>query len=117
MSEAEKPGFVVTDPARAADLFNQFHTAYRQYIDDWSARVEKGSDINKQVSTFYERILFIDLGTLSLSVTAISTLASRISASVSVKHAFLWLVVPAWVLLLFFNVRMSPRDGDNPDVK
>jgi hypothetical protein len=101
MSEGEKPSLVVNDPARAADLFNQFHIAYRQYIDDWSVRVEKASDINKQVSTFYERILFIDLGTLSLSVTAISTLASRISASVSVKHTFLWLVVPAWILLLF----------------
>jgi|SRR5882724_4168226 len=88
------------DPAVVAELFKQLQSWQRQRIDDTADLTDRAMDINKQLSAYFERILLLDLGTLGVSVTALTALIPKLSTVSFPRHSFLWLIIPAWFLLL-----------------
>jgi len=98
---AEPIESIVGDPAKVRDLLKEFREVYRQYIDDTSARLDKAIELNKMVFAFHERLLLINIGTIGLSVTAVTSLTSKYSiSSLPGGHTFLWLLGTAWMVLL-----------------
>src|SRR5271157_2883755 len=83
--------------------FREKHGAFVDYI---STVVDKGFDLNKQISTFHERLILISIGTLSLSITALMALIPKVEGVSFPRHAFVTLVAPAWILL-FVSITFS----------
>ena len=96
----DEPNHLAGDPAVVNELFKRLHDWQRQYVDDFFAIVQSGSEFNKQIAAFHERLLLVSLGTIGLSVTALTSFIPRIPATGFPKHVFLSLIVPAWVSLL-----------------
>jgi hypothetical protein len=88
------------DPAKMLEGATAFFTAYRSLVDDIGSGVEKSLEVNKQIAALYERFLLVDIGTIALSVTAITSLASRPNAVPTHKYTFVLLIGLAWLLLL-----------------
>ena len=88
------------DPAKTLEGVTAFYTAYRTLVEDTGSNVEKSLEVNKQIAALYERFLLIDIGTIALSVTAITSLASRPNAVPTHKYTFVLLIGLAWLLLL-----------------
>jgi hypothetical protein len=63
---------------KVSAVFDNFRSSMRSYMDSVTTSVEKATDVNKQFSAFHERLLLIDLGTIGLSVTALTSVASKI---------------------------------------
>jgi hypothetical protein len=61
---------------------------------------EKAVDLNKDISSFHERLFLIALGTVGLSVTALISLGPKFSSSPAARLTFIHYVAPAWILLL-----------------
>ena len=88
------------DEAKFSPLFDNVRSSMRNNLDSFSTSIEKASDLNKQQSAFHERILLIDLGTIGLSVTALTSVASKVAMIGLRKYLVVVLVVIAWGLLL-----------------
>ena len=56
--------------------------------------------LTKNLSAFYERLLLVDVGTIGLSVTALTSFLPRASGAYFPRGTFLWIVAPAWILVL-----------------
>jgi len=93
-------GSLSGDPAVAAQLVKDFFDNYRHWTEQVSHIVDKSIEINKQVSSFHERLLLLSFGTIGISVSALLTLASKFASNPSAKHVFTYYVAPSWVLLL-----------------
>lgn len=91
---------VSSDPALLAEIFKQLQLWQRQRIDDTAHLTDRAMDLNKQLSAYFERILLLALGTLGVSVTALTALIPKLSAVPFPRGSFLWLIVPAWLFLL-----------------
>jgi hypothetical protein len=96
----DEPKHLSGDPAVVNDLFKRLHEWQRQYVDDFFTIVQAGSEFNKQIAAFHERLLLVSLGTIGLSVTALTSFIPRIPAAGFPRHVFLSLIVPAWLSLL-----------------
>lgn len=79
---------------------NQLRASYRVVLDDLKTSLDMASSSNKQLSAFFERLLLIDLGTVGLSVTALTSFASKLDLTAFRKYAILFIVSCGWVLLL-----------------
>jgi hypothetical protein len=88
------------DPAVASKLFSDFHELYRQWLDRASELTDKSFDLNKQVSSFHERLMLLDIGILGISISALISLGTRFASNPAARHIFVWYVAPSWVLLL-----------------
>lgn len=88
------------DPAVANKLFSDFHELYRQWVDHASELTDKSFDVNKQVASFHERLMLLDIGMLGISISALISLGTRVASNPAAKHTFVWYVAPSWVLLL-----------------
>jgi hypothetical protein len=62
--------------------------------------VERSVHYHEQAAAFYEKLLLLDGGTIALSLTFLGALHTAAAQSHIPRQAFLWLVCPAWVLLL-----------------
>jgi hypothetical protein len=72
----------------------------RESSIEYDAKVlEKSIDLNKQISQFFERMMFISLGTLALSITSLVSLAAK-NPLPAARGVFIYFVIPAWILLL-----------------
>jgi|HubBroStandDraft_6_1064221.scaffolds.fasta_scaffold115257_2 hypothetical protein len=58
--------------ATVAQLFKDFRGYYGAYVDHVESVVDKSFDVNKQISSFHERLILICIGTLGLSITALT---------------------------------------------
>jgi hypothetical protein len=101
VDSAEKPNINFTDPGPIPEVFRAFSESCYKFLDAHSVQVDKAFDLNKQVASFYERIMLLDVGTLALSITALTTLVARFPTAHLPRTTFLWIIVPAWSLLLF----------------
>ncbi len=88
------------DVAKTLELFKELREQHGAYVDHVSKVVDKGFDLNKQISTFHERLILISIGTISLSITAMTTLAPKVAGANFPRHTFVKYVAPAWILLL-----------------
>jgi hypothetical protein len=88
------------DYAKVSAKVDNLRDSMRRYADSITTSVEKASDLNKQVSEFHERLLLIDLGTIGLSVTALTSVASKVAMVGSWKYVVIVPVGFAWCLLL-----------------
>lgn len=102
MSDSLFPLQASTDEhTRVMNLFQSFHLLYREFLNDIAKRVDLATELNKQTSAFYERLMLVSLGTISLSVTAVTSFAPKAAVlSPHGKHVITWLIAIAWVLLL-----------------
>lgn len=96
----DQPKPVAGDSALVGELFKKMHDWARQYVDDFSIVAQNGFNFNKQIAAFHERLLLVSLGTIGLSVTALTSFIPRIPATGFPRHTFIWLIGPAWALLL-----------------
>jgi hypothetical protein len=69
-------------------------------VDHTSELTDKGFDLNKQVSSFHERLMLMDIGMLGISISALISLGTRFASNPAARHTFVWYVAPSWVLLL-----------------
>jgi hypothetical protein len=88
------------DYARVSAKVDNFRDSMRRYVDSITTSVEKATDVNKQFSAFHERLLLIDLGTIGLSVTALTSVASKVAMIGFWKYVVIVPVGFAWFLLL-----------------
>jgi len=88
-----------TSVASPFELFNEFRDKHGAFIDHFAAVVDKGFDINKQISSLHERLMLISLGTLGLSITALTAFIPKLPGVNFPRHTFVYFVVPAWILL------------------
>ena len=79
--------------------YAEFRERHGEYIDHVAKVVDKSFDLNKQISSFHERLVLICLGTIGLSVTALTSFMPKIPAVTFPRHTFVWYIVPAWILL------------------
>jgi hypothetical protein len=93
-------GHVHGDPNIAPQVFRDFFELYRGFIEQVGVITDKAMDVNKQVSSFHERLMLVDFGTIGISVSALISLTSKISTNPAARHTFAQYVAPAWVLLL-----------------
>jgi hypothetical protein len=98
MTDEQKP--LGGDPAVLNELFKRFHQWHRQYLDDFVMIVRAGSEYNKQIAAFHERLLLVSLGTIGLSVTALTAFTPKIPTTAFPRHIFVSYIVPAWISLL-----------------
>jgi|SRR5208283_48472 len=87
-------------------LTAEFREKHGAFVDYVSTVVDKGFDLNKQISTFHERLIFISIGTLSLSITALMALIPKIAGASFPRQTFIKFVAPAWILL-FVSITFS----------
>src|ERR1035437_983702 len=59
---------------------DEFRASYRMFLDDSERSLNLASDANKQIAAFYERLLLVDLGTVGLSITALTSFTSKFSS-------------------------------------
>jgi hypothetical protein len=88
------------DAAKFEQLFDNLRSSMQGNLDTLSTSFERASDLNKQLSAFHERLLLIDLGTIGLSVTALTSVASKVAMVGFRKYLIVVLVGLAWCLLL-----------------
>jgi hypothetical protein len=86
--------------------YAEFRERHGELIDHVAKVVDKSFDLNKQVSSFHERHILICLGTIGLSVTALTSFMPKIPAATFPRHTFVWYIVPAWILL-FVSITYS----------
>ena len=79
---------------------DEFRASYRMFLDDSETSLNLASDANKQIAAFYERLLLVDLGTVGLSITALTSFTSKFSSPGFHKCTILILVSCGWILLL-----------------
>jgi len=94
------------DSAAVAQLFKDFRGYYGAYVDHVESVVDKGFDLNKQISSFHERLILICIGTLGLSITALTAFIPKLQSDHFPRPTFIKFVVPAWILL-FISITVS----------
>lgn len=87
------------DPAAVTGLFKEFNEWHRLFAEDLGTVADKAMELNKQISSFHERQLLVNIGIIGISVSALISLIAKISANTAAKHIFVSYVAPAWVLL------------------
>jgi len=98
--EEPKPQHASVDFDKFSKLLDNFRGSTREYLAYCSKAFDSASDLNKQLFSFHERLLLIDLGTIGLSVTALTSVASRAATIGWRKYLFVVLVGVAWGALL-----------------
>jgi hypothetical protein len=99
-ADAPTPEPLTYDAATFSRLFDNVRSSIQRYVDSISTAFDKASDLNKQQAAFHERLLLIDLGTIGLSVTALTSVASKVAMVGFRKYLVVVLVGLAWCLLL-----------------
>jgi hypothetical protein len=99
-ADVPTPKPVTYDEAKFSQLFDNLRSSMRRYVDSHSTAFDKASDLNKQYAAFHERLLLIDLGTIGLSVTALTSVASKVAIVGFRKYLVIVFVGVAWCLLL-----------------
>lgn len=97
---ADVPAPQPVDYAKVSAMLDNLRSSMRSYMDSVTTSVEKATDVNKQFSAFHERLLLIDLGTIGLSVTALTSVASKVAMIGLWKYVVIVPVGFAWFLLL-----------------
>jgi hypothetical protein len=62
--------------------------------------LERAFRLHENGASFYEKLILLDGGTIALSLTFLGVLIAHTPDGHLPKQPFLWLVCPAWVLLL-----------------
>ena len=94
MTKAPKSDFTYRE------RLEQFFEASSYFSDLRTQILDKNVAHGKEVASFYERMMLISLGTIGLSVTALTSMASKVAPSPTLKHLFGWFIAPAWISLL-----------------
>jgi hypothetical protein len=94
------------DTNKTLQLFKEFREHYGAYVDHVEKVVDKGFDLNKQISSFHERLILICIGTLGLSITALTAFIPKLQSDHFPRPTFIKIVVPAWPLL-FISITVS----------
>jgi hypothetical protein len=97
---AEEPEPLGGDPAVLAELFAKWAEWSREHLSYSDLMSKNAFEFNKQIAAFHERLLLISLGTIGLSVTALTAYIPKIPPPVFPRHVFVWFIAPAWILLL-----------------
>ena len=97
---ADDPKPLTGDPAVLNELLAKWGEWSRQHVNYADLIFKSAFEFNKQIAAFHERLLLISLGTIGLSVTALTSYIPKVPSAVFPKHIFVWLIAPAWILLM-----------------
>src|SRR6267154_4689386 len=81
------------------DFSREFMAARESHIGNASSILERAFKSNENAASFYEKVILFDSATIALSLSFLGYMTSH-QASHIPRVAFLWLVCPAWGLLL-----------------
>jgi hypothetical protein len=101
---ADEPKPLTGDPAVLNELFIRWGEWSRQHVNDADLIFKSAFEFNKQIAAMHERLLLVSLGTIGLSVTALTAFIPKIPSAGFPKHVFVWLIAPAWVLLMISSL-------------
>ena len=80
--------------------FDQYRAAYSAFLGHSKIALDMGGDANKFIAAFYERIMLVDLGTIGLSITALTTLSNKFSYPGFHRYTTITMLSVAWLMLL-----------------
>jgi hypothetical protein len=100
MPDPEQPRaeFTATDLQAFRDSWREFTEIRRLWLDKSFSILETSFSANENAASFYEKLILLDGGTIALSLTLLGGIIAR--GSHVPRYPFMWLVCPAWVLLL-----------------
>jgi hypothetical protein len=104
MSDAEgapEINVTVANVEALADCYRQLVEEHRSFMQSVSSGVERSLNLNEKGASVYEKLILLDGGTIALSLTFLGDFISHTSMIHLPRQSFLWLVCPAWLLLLF----------------
>jgi hypothetical protein len=90
----------LADLAAAKEVVREFEEHSRYVVESAAAGVERIFRVHEHGAGFYEKLILLDGGTIALSLSLLGSLLSHSPGVHLPKTSFLWLVCPAWGLLL-----------------
>jgi len=96
----------VTDMQAFRDATRDFMEVQRSFVNEVSRFAESSLKVNENGASFYEKLIFFDGTAIALTVTFLGFLSGHLHSS---RNALLWLVCPAWALLLLSMYCCSKR--------
>lgn len=85
---------------QSEDLSRKLLAEYRSYLDGISDDTEKAFKLNEQSASFFQKLAMLDGAIIALSLSLIGSLLSYTTEHRLPRRPFLWLVCPAWGMLL-----------------
>jgi hypothetical protein len=76
----------------------ELFSAHRTFLDDTKTSIQIATDANKQISSFFERIMLLDLGAIGLSITALTSVGGKLG-NVPHRNVVVTLAAVGWLLL------------------
>jgi hypothetical protein len=87
------------DPEKFERRMDNLLGSFRAYREDSATAFGKAADANKEIASFYEKLMLLGLGTIGLSVTALISFVSKFALTGSHKIVIVSLASVAWGLL------------------
>lgn len=100
MSQPDPNLFSPENRKAFTEQVEEFIAAHKEFVDTQQAVAKAQIELHRGVIAYAERLMLIDLGTISISVTALLTLAGKFQSNPAAKILFIRYVAPAWVCLL-----------------
>ncbi len=94
----ERP--LISDPEKMSRYVDHLRESFWNYMDLSLKSMEKGSELNKQLSALYERIMLINYGTIGLSVSALTAITGKVTLHHGIEVSVISIVAVGWVLLI-----------------
>ena len=69
----------------------------RDYLLVLKDQLDIALDFNKTSSSFFEKLMLIDIGTIGLSITTITATSAKIQMPIFPKSLFVWLIIVSWL--------------------
>lgn len=90
----------VTNAAAARDLWGDFVEVEAARLESVAETVRLATRANEHAASVYEKLILLDTGAIGLSLTLIGYLTTRGTPAHFPLARLLWLVCPAWLLLV-----------------
>lgn len=86
---------------RVDDITKDLIDMQRLNSENTSKVFDRAMKAHENGALFYEKLILFDVGTIALSLTLLGQIAAHTPGGHLPRHAFLWFLCPAWLLLLF----------------
>lgn len=85
---------------RVDDLTKDLIGMQRLKSENTAKVFDRAMKAHENGALFYEKLILFDVGTIALSLTLLGQIAAHTPGGHVPRHAFLWFLCPAWLLLL-----------------
>jgi hypothetical protein len=94
------PQFSAGEKNEMNGLMDETHELTRWHLEHSSQVLSNLISVHENGVAFYEKVILFDVGTIALSLTFLGQLVAHLPGGHVPRHAFTWLLCPAWFLLL-----------------